>query len=107
MVFVGNNELSLEAGRGGESILDEGMQDRLLYRDRLSYDDVERADLESFARAAGIEDDSAVQAIGAAFGRPRAQRSFRRLADFLDDLRDEAGGQPITRDTVRAALELL
>lgn len=106
MIFVGNNELSLEAGRGGASILDEGMQDRLLYRDRLTYDDVERADLERFARAHGIDDDGAVAAIGAAFAGPQTQRSFRRLSDFLDEVRDEAGGGAVTRDTVRAILEL-
>ena len=106
MIFVGNNELSLEAGRGGTSILDEGMQDRLLYRDRLTYDDVTRQDLEQFARAHGIDDDDAVASIGTAFAGPNAQRSFRRLADFLDELRDEAGVRPVTRETVRAVLEL-
>jgi hypothetical protein len=107
MIFVGNNELSLESGRGGTSILDEGMQDRLLYRERLTYEHVDRADLENFARSVGVVDDGAVAAIGAAFAGPDTQRSFRRLADFIDQLFDEAGDAPVTRETVRAVLSLI
>ena len=106
MIFVGNNELSLETGRGGTSILDEGMQDRLLYRERLTYEDVDRSDMEDFARSRGIADDGAVNAIGAAFAGPHTQRSFRRLADFIDLLLDEAGDEPLTRETVRTVLSL-
>ncbi len=107
MIFVGNNELSLEAHKGGTSILDEGMQDRLLYRKRLTYDDVERADIERFCKAEGIDDDGALSAIGAAFAAQHSQRSFRRLADFIVTVHREAGDQPITRETVRTALSLL
>lgn len=106
MIFVGNDELSLEASRGGLSIIDQGMQDRLLYAERLSYDDVEHADIERFARERGIDDDRAIAAIVSVFAAPRAQRSFRRITNFLDELRDEAGGGPITRDTVRALASL-
>jgi len=107
MIFVGNNELSLEAGRGGTSILDEGMQDRLLYRERLTYEHVDRQDIEAFSRSHGINDEGAVRAIGAAFASAKSQRSFRRLADFLVTVVDEADGGPITRETVRSAMELL
>lgn len=107
MIFVGNNELSLEAKAGGISVLDEGMRDRLLYRERLSYDDVTRADIEAFVRAHGIERDDAVTAIGAAFAAPRMQRSFRRIGDFVAELRDEARGASITAQTVRDYLALV
>ncbi len=106
MIFVGNNELSLDAGRGGTSILDEGMQDRLLFRDRLTYEHVDRSDMEDFARSRGVADDGAVNAIGTAFAGPHTQRSFRRLADFIDLLFDEAGDEPLTRETVRTVLSL-
>lgn len=104
MIFVGNNELSLEA-RGGEgSVLDEGMQDRLLYRDRLTYDDIDRPDVELFVRAKGIQDADALAAIVLAFGPSGQQRSFRRLADFIDEVLDEALGAPVTAEHVRAVL---
>ncbi len=107
MIFVGNNELSLKAESGGASILDEGMADRLLYRDRLTYDDVERYDLELFVRAMGVNDCGAIAAIIATFfGQFAQQRSFRRVSDFIDELNDEAMGQPVTALTVRKVLGL-
>ena len=107
MIFVGNNELSLKAENGGASILDEGMADRLLYRDRLTYDDVERSDLELFVRAMGVSDSGAVAAIIATFfGQFAQQRSFRRVGDFIDELNDEAMGEPVTASTVRKVLGL-
>lgn len=105
MVFVGNNELSLELNGNGASILDEGMADRLLYRERLTYDDIERADLELFARNMGVKDQGAIAAIVSCFfGQFGQQRSFRRVSDFIDELRDEAMDQPITAATVRSVL---
>jgi len=106
LIFVGNNELSLQAGNGGASLIDEGMADRLLYRDRLTYDDVEHSDLASFARSQGVSDDGAIGAIVSTFVGPRVQRSFRRLADLIDDLRDEARGGNVTRETVRSYFAL-
>lgn len=105
MIFVGNDELSLHAEKGGKSILDEGMADRLLYRERLSYDDVERQDLDRFVRAQGVTDEGAITAIVESFfGKFNQQRSFRRVEDFVDELRDEALDQPISSATVRAVL---
>ena len=106
MIFVGNEELSLEASKGGMSVLDQGMEDRLLYRSPLTYDDIERTDIERFAELRGVTDAGAVAAIGTAFCGPHKQRSFRRLADFIDELHDEAGGEPVTRNTVRTVLAL-
>ena len=107
MIFVGNNELSLQASNGGASILDEGKADRLLYRDRLTYDDIERADLELFIRSMGVNDDSAITGIINVFsGNHRAQPSLRKVGDFIDELRDEAMGEPVTAATVRKVLGL-
>lgn len=105
MIFVGNNELSLKIASDGTSILDAGMGDRLRYSDRLTYDDVERQDIELYVRSLGIEDDGAVNAIVSAFYGPFAdQRSFRRIGDLVEELIDEALDEPITRETVRAVL---
>ena len=50
----------------------------------------------------------ALDAIVASFtGQFAQQRSFRRIADFVDELRDEALDQPITRATVQAVLGLV
>lgn len=72
LIFVGNNELSLHAANGGASLIDEGMADRLLYRERLTYDDVERADLDAFVRSQGVNDNEAVLAIVGTFAGPRS-----------------------------------
>ena len=101
-VFVGNNRLSLEARDDQNSVIDEAMADRLLYRERLTYEDVERSDLEAFVRAMGVADHGAVAAICEGyFGKFAEQRSFRRVSDFVDEVRDEAMGNPITAETVR------
>ncbi|MGB7373575.1 AAA family ATPase [Pontixanthobacter sp.] len=105
MIFVGNNELSLQASKQGESILDEGMQDRLLYRERLSYEDVEMADVEQFVKSKGVNDPRAIDAVVKFFfAKNGQQRSFRRIADLVDELKDEALGQPISKDMVRAVI---
>lgn len=105
MIFVGNNELSLSPSDNGMSILDMGMADRLKYADRLSYDDVEPADVRQFALANGVDDKGAVEAIVRFFfSGDGQQRSFRKVADLIDELRDEALGEPITAATVAAVL---
>ncbi|MBA4050962.1 MAG: hypothetical protein C0472_03585 [Erythrobacter sp.] len=105
LIFVGNNELSLKIASDGNSILDAGMGDRLRYSEHLTYDHVERQDIELYVRSLGVSDDGAVNAIVSAFYGPFGdQRSFRRINDLVEDLVDEALDEPITRDTVRAVL---
>lgn len=95
LIFVGNNELSLE-DRGGGSILDEGMRDRLLYADRLNYKFITPEDIASFSQARGITDKSAQKAIAQRFSGERIVRSYRQIERFIDDCNDEAGGGPVT-----------
>ncbi len=105
LIFIGNERTPLEVRNDDTTLFDEGMTDRLLYRDRLTYDDVERSDLELFIRSLGIDDGEAVNAVATRFsGRSEEQRSLRRIADFIDDVRDEAMGEPITADTVRVVI---
>jgi hypothetical protein len=81
------------------------MGDRLRYTEHLTYDHVERQDIELYVRSLGVSDDGAVNAIVSAFYGPFAnQRSFRRIGDLVEELVDEALDGPITRDTVRAVL---
>lgn len=105
LIFIGNERTPLEVRNDDTTLFDEGMADRLLYRDRLTYDDVERADLELFIRSLGVDDAEAVNAIVARFsGQAEEQRSLRRITDFVDDIHDEAMGEPITAETVRAVM---
>jgi hypothetical protein len=105
MIFVGNNELSLSPSDNGMSILDMGMADRLKYADRLSYDDVEKDDIRRFVKAHGVDNEGAVEAVVRFFfGGDGQQRSFRKIADLIDELRDEALDEPITAETVAAVL---
>jgi hypothetical protein len=104
LIFVGNSELSLSVGASGTTILDAGMDDRLLYKERFSYEDVLAQDLESFIRARGIEAEQPLHAILRHFSQPRAQRSFRQVTDLIDELLDEAAGAPVTLQTVQSVL---
>jgi hypothetical protein len=105
MIFVGNNELSLSPSDNGKSIIDIGMADRLKFADRLGYDDVEKDDVRRFVKAHGVDNESAVEAIVRFFfSGDGQQRSFRKIADLIDELRDEALDEPITAETVAAVL---
>lgn len=106
LIFIGNERTPLEVRNDDTTLFDEGMADRLLYRDRLTYDDVERADVELFIRSMGVDDSEAVNAILSRFsGGTDEQLSLRRVRDFIrEDLSDEAMGEPITAAIVRAVL---
>lgn len=101
MIFVGNNELSLE-DRGGGSILDEGMRDRLLYAARIGYSLVTPDDIKSFAQSLGIADKGALTMIARRFSGERIPRSFRQIERFVDECRDEACGAPVTAEIVNS-----
>ncbi|WP_372732412.1 AAA family ATPase [Novosphingobium sp.] len=105
LIFIGNEHTPLEVRNDGKTIFDEGMTDRLLYRERLTYDDLERSDVELFVRSLGVDDNEAVNAVVTLFSTTSDdQRSLRRVSDFTDLLHDEAMGEPITAATVRAVL---
>lgn len=44
--------------------------------------------------------------LAAFFGQFSRQRSFRRVGDLIDELKDEAMGEPVTASTVRQVLGL-
>lgn len=60
-------------------------------------------DLALFLEARASIDADALQLILRYFAS-RVDRSFRRAADLLDDLTDEAGGGPITAKAARDVL---
>lgn len=81
------------------------MADRLLYRELLTYDDVERADIGDIVRSQGIDDERAVAAIINAFMSAK-QKSLRQLEDVIGNLRDEALDAPVTIETAKSVLNL-
>ena len=104
MIFIGNEELSFDVRRDGTSLLDAGMASRLLYSERLSYADIERADVDAYLCSLGIEDEEARDTLSSYYVGGRVPCDFRDIADLVDALQDEAAGQPITRETVRVHL---
>jgi MoxR-like ATPase len=101
MIFVGNEKLSLE-DRSGVNLLDEGIWDRFLFREKLSYGLILAGDIALFAKSLGVEDEDAIRLIVRRFSGERVVRSFRQIEGFIDRCIDEACGGPITVDIVRA-----
>lgn len=81
--------------------------DRALYVESLDYAEVLDEDLRMFIDGRGVTDPGALAAILRIFRAPRAVRSFRRVEDLLDDLREIADGGAITAQTVREAMEFV
>lgn len=106
LVFVGNNEFSLATG-SGESVISAAVADRALYVQTLDYDDVADDDLRLFLDANASIDPDAITQLLRAFRSPRAPRSFRRLADILDDLVAASGGAEVTAQDIHEHLELM
>lgn len=106
LVFVGNSEFSLAGNSAGDSVISAAVADRALYLQTLDYADVTDDDLELFIEAHHELDPNALAAIVRSFRGPRSLRSLRRVGDLLEELREIAGGSPISAETVRHALEL-
>lgn len=106
LIFVGNQEFSLEGATAAESVISAAVADRALYLQTFDYQDVTDDDLMLFIEARCDLDPHALAAVLRSFKTPRALRSLRRVDDLLADLDDIAEGGPITAETVRHALEL-
>ncbi len=103
MIFVGNNEFILKSDQRGQSVLSAAVADRALYNETYAYSDVTDDDLALFVEARGLTDPCALNLVIRHFAT-RGDRSFRRVADLLDDLSEEAGGESVTAASVRAVL---
>ena len=104
LILVGNEELSLEVKTDGSTLLNAGMESRLLYSQRLSYADFDRADVDAYLASLGVEDADARDALTDHFTKGRTPADLRKMPDMVDAVRDEAAGAPITRETVRVHL---
>ena len=85
------------------------MADRAIYTETLGYSDVEDDDLERYAEARGVTDRAALKEIlrhfSATSANPAPVRSLRRLSDAIGEALYDAGGGPVTAETIGAHLK--
>jgi len=107
LVFVGNNEFSLQTDLDGRSVISAAVADRALYVLAFDYSDVTDEDLQLYLAVKGIADDMALQTLIRHLNERRASRSFRRTQDLVEELIETACGKPVTVELVRDMLALI
>lgn len=100
LIFVGNHELSLKVDDEGKTVISRAVGDRARFIEALDYSEITNDDLAMFTRSRGIDEPEAVTAIVRHFSAPRAIRSLRRVADFIEDVELFADGKPITAQMI-------
>ena len=104
LIFVGNNEFALKSDAGGPSVISAAVADRALYLETFEYADVTDEDLALAFAAGGLTDPSVVAIALQAFRGPHTPRSFRRVMDYMADVRLVAGAGPLTADVIRQVI---
>lgn len=106
LAFLGNNEFSLAVDAYGGCVLTDAVRSRSGPPELLSYDHVTDDDISLFVDSRCAIDDAAMGLIIRYFAR-RPDRDFRRIADVVAELVDEAGPDTtITTNHVAAVLGL-
>ncbi len=106
LVFVGNNEFSLQTDLDGRSVISAAVADRALYVQTFDYGDVTDDDIRLYLEASGIVDEGALGALIGHVNERRSSRSFRRIQDLVEELTETAAGKPATVEAVRELLAL-
>ena len=106
LIFVGNNEFSLQTDLDGRSVISAAVADRALYVQTFDYSDVTDDDVRLYVEARGIDDDDAVRTLIAYLDTARVSRSFRRIEDLIHELIDVANTAPVTVRLVREVLTI-
>ena len=101
LVFIGNNEFRLKSDKSGRSVLTAAVRDRALYTDVFGPEDVTDDDLGLFLDPRGVVDPEVHRLVIRYFRAGRVDRSYRRLADLVDELAEEAGDGPVTSETFK------
>lgn len=104
LVFVGNNEFSLEEDHSGQSAISGAVRSRALFVEQLGYADVTDADLVLFAQSRGVADAAAISAIVEHYSGHRAKRDLRNVERLLATLQRRAGDGAVTRAVIQAFL---
>ena len=107
LVFVGNNEFSLQADLDGRSVISAAVADRALYVQTFDYSDVTDDDIRLYLEAKGIMDEAALSALIRHINERHVSRSFRRTQDLAEELIETACGKPVTVELVRDMLALV
>lgn len=101
LVFVGNNEFSLQTDLDGRSVISAAVADRALYVQTYDYSDVTDDDIRLFLEANGVEDDMAVNTLLRQVGSRQNGRSFRRIQDLVEELLEMTPEGIVKAQTVR------
>jgi hypothetical protein len=104
LIFVGNNEFSLQIDVDGRSVISAAVADRALYVQTFDYSDVTDDDVRLYVEANGIVEEGAVQTLISYLDASRVSRSFRRIDDLIHELNDIANSGPVTACLVREVL---
>ncbi len=107
LVFVGNNEFSLQTDLDGRSVISAAVADRALYVQTFDYSDVTDDDIRLYLEAKGIVDDIALNTLIRHLNERHASRSFRRTQDLVEELIEAACGKPVNVELVRDMLALV
>lgn len=105
LVFIGNNEFSLEEDVGGQSALSGAVRSRALFIEPLDYTDITDADLVMFAQSRGVIDAGAIASLVRYYSSPRIKRDLRNVERMLATLKRRAGGDPVTEPIVQQVLQ--
>ena len=107
LIFVGNHELSLAVDDKGNSTISAAVASRAFYKIEFDQGALCDADYHLILEGAGIADRAARDLIVRYCARPRMPRDLRQLKQLIEEFEDEAGGAPITVETVQAVLTLV
>lgn len=107
LVFVGNNEFSLEEDSYGQSTLSGAVRSRALFIEPLDYADITDQDLVLFAQSRGVTDAAAIAAIVRYYSAPRIKRDLRNVERLLATLKRRANGEAVSGATVQEFLQFV
>lgn len=107
IVFVGNNEFSLQTDFDGRSVISAAVADRALYVQTFDYTDVTNDDLRLYFEARGIVDEDALNTLLQNMSERRRGRSFRRVQDLIEELKASTVSGRIDVEAVRDLLAFL
>lgn len=106
LVFVGNNEFSLQTDLDGRSVISAAVADRALYVQTFDYGDVTDDDIRLYLEAKGVLDEMPLTILVDHINDRRTSRSFRRIQDLVDELTETSGGDSVTVEAVRELLAI-
>jgi DNA transposition AAA+ family ATPase len=106
LVFVGNDEFSLQEDASGYSAISGAVRSRAMFLESLSYADVSNEDLALLLQSRGISDVGAITDFTRFHCDTRVPRDLRAIEHRIKRIKRRAAGDPITATTVREVLAI-